>query len=166
MPVNVRDIGGTSRDKQGQGRDKQEEDRDKQGQAGTAPFCHCLSLSDPACPYLSLFVPACPCLSMLVPICPCLSLYVCTFVATFALPKHFPLQMIITVFISMNKVTLTLLEKATVPMHVNLVFNFFSLFYFWSCFLDNPCIHPNSSIVVIDFTKGSTWFLSNFVLLA
>ena len=79
MPVNARDIGGTSMDKQGQGRDKQEEGRDKQGQAGTAPFSPCLSLSDPACPCPSLLVPVflvCPCLSLSVPVC----LYICRYI--------------------------------------------------------------------------------------
>ena len=89
MPVNARDMAGTSRDKQGQG-------RDKQGQTGTAPVCPCLSLH----------------------------------VSTFAIPAFFLLQMISTVFIGMNIVTLTLLAKATVSMHAKLMFNFFSVLYF------------------------------------
>ena len=66
----------------------------------------------------------------------------------------------ITVFIAMNIVTLTFLAKATVPMHANLVFNFF-----FTCHLTSSItlsFNPNSSILVINMTKGSTWFLEDF----
>ena len=79
MPVNGRDMAGTSRDKQGQSgtiRDKAGTNREKQGQTGTAPFCPCLSLPVLAGPCLSLSVPVCPCMSLLVLVCPCLSLSV------------------------------------------------------------------------------------------
>ena len=105
MPVNARDKqdrAGISRDKQGQG-------SDKQGKAGTSRDIPFLSLLVPTCLCLSMLVPACPCLSLSVPGCPCLSLYV----STFAIPSCLPLQMNITVFISMNIVTLTLLAKDT-----------------------------------------------------
>ena len=118
MPVNARDSPGTSRDRQGQG-------SDKQGQTGTFPFCHCLSLLVPVCPCLSPLVFVCPCMSLSVPVCPCLSLYGSKFI----IPSCLPLQMNIAVFISMNIVTLTFLAKRTVPMHANLVFNFFFTFH-------------------------------------
>ena len=111
-PVNARDMAGTGRDKAGT-------NRDKQGQARIAPFCPCLSLLVLVCPCLSLLVlvrpclsrsvPFCLCLSPIVPVCPCRSL-----------------QMIISVFMSINIVTLTLFSKATVPMHANLMLNHFS----------------------------------------
>ena len=139
MPVNVRDSAGTRRDKQGQSGTRQGQtgkNRDKLGQPLSVPACPCLSLPVLACPCLSLSVPVCPCLSLSVhvypclslsfPVCPCLSLYV----SRFAIPAFLPLQTIITVFISMNMVTLTWLAKATVPMHANLLFNFFSRLYF------------------------------------
>ena len=57
-----------------------------QRQAGTVPFCpclslpvpicaclSCLSLSVPVCPCVSLSAPVCPFLSLSVPVCPCLS---------------------------------------------------------------------------------------------
>ena len=132
-PVNVRYRAGTRRDKQGQDRDKQGQGRNKQGQqgqTGTVPFCPCLSLLVHVCPCLSLSVLfyACmilhdpvspcpsltvlvsPCLSLRVLVCPCLSRYV----TTFALPAFLPLNMNITVFLSMKIVTLTLLVKAVV----------------------------------------------------
>ena len=160
MPVSARDRAGTSMDKQGQGRDKQGQgraNRDKQEQAGTNRDSPCPSLSVLVCPGLSLSVPVCPCLSVCVLVCPCLSLYV----STFAIPSCLPLQMIITVFISMILVTLTLLAKDTVQMHANLVFNFFFTFHLASSI--NLSFNPNSSILVINITKGSTWFLSSFV---
>ena len=110
--------------------------RDKQGQTGTFPLCPFMSLLVPVCPCLFMLVPACPCLSLSVPVCPFLSLSVtaCLYICyTF---------MNITVFISMNIVTLTFLAKGTVQMYANLVFNF------------SPC-----------FLKGSsTRFLSSLVL--
>ena len=119
-----------SRDKRGRG-------RDKQGETGTFPFGPCLSLLVPVCPCLSLLVLVCPCMSLSVLVCPCLSLYV----STFAIPSCLPLQMNITVLISMNIVTLTYLAKGAVPMHENLVL--FNLLYFSSCFLNNSFIQSN-----------------------
>ena len=131
MPGTAEGQAGT---KQGNSRDKQLQDRDKQGQAGIFPFCPCLSLLVPVCPCLSLSVhacsslslsvPVCPCLSLSVLVCPCLSLYI----SIFAKPSCLPLQMNITVFISINIVTLTFLAKATVQLHANLVLNFFYTF--------------------------------------
>ena len=115
IPVNARDSPVASRDKQEQGRDK----RDKQGQSGTFPFCPCLSLLVSVCPCLSLLV--CPFMSLSVLVCLCLSLYV----SSFAIPSCLPLQMNKTVFISMTIVTLTFLTKGIVPIHANLVCNFF-----------------------------------------
>ena len=137
MPVNARNMTGTSRDRQGQGRDKQGQGRDKHGQAGTNrdspflsllvllfPVCPCLSLPVPVCPCMSLsvpvrpYLPVCPCLSLPVPACPCLSLSVpvwpCLYiffpyVSTFAKPAYFPLQMNITIFIRTNIIRFTLL---------------------------------------------------------
>ena len=119
---------------QGQAGTKQNQSRDKagtrQGQAGTFPFCPCLSLVVPDCLCLSLLVLVRPCLSLSVLFCPCLSLYV----STFAIPSCLPMQMTITVFISMNLFKLTFLAEAKVPMHANLVFNLFFTFLF--CFLN------------------------------
>ena len=143
---------------QGQPRDKQGQGRDKQGQAGTFPFCPCLSLLVPVCPCLSLLVLVCPCMSLYVLICPCLSLYV----STFAIPSCLPLQMNITVFISMNIVTLTFLAKGTVPKYANLVFNFFFAFHLASSI--TLSFNTNISILVINITEGSTWFQSSFFL--
>ena len=64
-------------------------------------------------------------------------------------------------FISMNIVTLTFLAKAIVPMHANHIFNFFLIFHLASSI--TLSFNPNSSILVINITKGSTWFLSSFV---
>ena len=113
MPNNARDRAGTSRDKQGQGRDKQGQGRYKQVQTGTTPFCLCLYGLVPVCLCLSLSVPVCPCLSLSVIVSTCVSLYV----YTFAIPAILPLQMIFTVFVSVNIVKVTLLAKATVQMH-------------------------------------------------
>ena len=114
---------GTSRDTQGQtrtSRDKAWTSRDKQGHSLSVPACPYLSLSVPACSCLSLSDPVCPCLSLSVLVSPCLSLYV----SNFDIPSCLPLQMNINVFISMNIVTLTVFEKATVSMHAHLVYNF------------------------------------------
>ena len=113
MPGTGQGQSGTSSNKQGQSRDKQ-----GQGQTGKFSFCLFLSLFVPACLCLSLLVPVCPCLSMLVHASPCLSLSVP--VCLYILYTCLPLQMNITVFISMNIVTLTFLAKATVPMHAQL----------------------------------------------
>ena len=141
MPGTAQGQAGTSRDKQGQAGTS----RDKQGQTGTFPFVR-------ACPFLSLSVHACPCLSLYVPVCPCLSLYV----SIFAIPSCLPLQVNIKVFISMNIVTLTFLAKGTVPMHANLVFNFFFTFHLASLITLslNPNFGPKPNI-----TEGSTVFL-------
>ena len=157
MSVNAKATAGTSRDKTGT-------NRDRQGQAETFSVCSCLSLLVPVCPCLSMLVPAYPCLSpsvpvdpcpsLSVPFCPCLSLYVSSFASCL------PLQMNITIFISMNTVTLTFLAKATVLVNANLVFNFFFNIYFASS--KTLLFNPNSSILVINITKGSTWFLLNF----
>ena len=136
-----------SRDKQGQSRDKAVTNSDKQGQTRKFPFCSCLSLS----------VPVCPCMYLIVLVCPCLSLYVSTFV----IPSCLPMQMNITVFISINIVTLTFIAKATAPMHAKLVFNFLFTFHLAS---STPLsFNQNSSILVINITKGFTWFLSSLV---
>ena len=62
----------------------------------------------------------------------------------------------------MNIVTPTFLAKATVPMVANLVFNFFFTFHLDSSI--TLSFNPNSSILGINITKGSTWFLSCFVV--
>ena len=121
MPVNAWDSAGTSREKQGQSRDKAGTNRDKQGQAGTFPFCPCLSLLVPVHPCLAMLVPACPCLSLSVPVCPCLSmsvnvcLYICYTLMSTPADEY-------KVFISMTLVKLTFLSKVTVPIHANHVF--------------------------------------------
>ena len=161
MAVNARDSAGTSRDKQGQAgksRDKAGTNRDKQGKTRTFPFCPCLSLLVPVCPYLSLLVLVCLCMSLSALVCPCLSLYV----STFAIPLSLPLQMNITVLISMNIVTLTFLAKGTVPMHENFIFNFFFTFHLASSI--TLSFNPNSSILVINITEGSTAFHSIFIV--
>ena len=137
MPGTGQGQAGTSRDKAGTDRDTAGTNRDKQGHPGTAPFCPCLSLFVPVCPCLFLFVLVWACLSLSVFVCPCLFLYV----STFAIPAFLPLEMISTVFSSMNIVTLTLLAKATVLMHAFLTINFFSLLYFLPCFLNKSLIH-------------------------
>ena len=132
---------GQSRDKQGQAGTSRQ-GRDKQGHSLSVPDCPFLSLSLLACPSLPLSVPVCPCLPFSVPVCPCLSFFcpcmslsvlfcpcVSLYVSTFAIPSCLPLQMNITVFISMYIVTLTFLAKGTVPMHANLVFNLFLTFH-------------------------------------
>ena len=68
----------------------------------------------------------------------------------------------IAVFISINIVTLTFLAKGTVPMHENLVFNFFFTFHLASSI--TLSFNPNSSIIVIDIIEGYTWFLIIFFL--
>ena len=141
MPGTAQGQAGTSRDKVGTSRDMAGTNRDKQGQTGTFPFCPCLSLSVPVGPCLSLLVLVCSCLSLSVPVCPCLALSVLVcpclslYVSTFALASCQPLQMNITVFISMNIVTLTFLANATLPMHAKLFFK--HLLYFSYCFLNN-----------------------------
>ena len=166
---------GQRRDKQGQAGTKQGQSgtgqgqtgtiRDKQGHVLSVPTCPCLSMLVPACPCLSLSVPVCPCLSL--PVCPCLSLSVpvcpclflsalvcfCLFlyVSTFAIPSCQPLHMNIRVFISINIVTLTFLQKATVPMHAKHVFNFFFTFHRASSITSS--FNPNSSILVINLKK-------------
>ena len=127
MPVNARDIAGTSRDKAGTNKDKAGTNkdkagtnRDKQGQSLSVRACPCLSLSVPDCPYRSLSVLVCPCQSLSVLVSPCLSLYV----YTFAIPAFLPLQMIFTDFISVNIGTVTWIAKATVEYI--LIFIFFS----------------------------------------
>ena len=149
MPVNAKDSPGTSRDKRGQG-------RDKQGHSLSEPACPYLSLSVHAFPCVSLSVHVCPYLSLSVLVCPCLSLYV----SLFAICSCLPLQMIITVFISMTIVTLTFLTTGTVPMHANLVFNFFFTVHLASSI--TLSFNSNSSILVINITESSTWFLSSF----
>ena len=112
----------------------------------------------PACPCLSLYVHVRHCLSLSVPVCPCLSLYV----STFAIPSCLPLQMNITVFITMNINTLTILSKGTVPTPANFVFNFFCTFHLVSSI--TLSFNPNSYILVINITGGFIWFLSSFFL--
>ena len=148
MPVIAGDsAAGTSRDKAGTRQWQTVTNRDKHGQTRKFPFCSCLSLS----------VPVCPCMSLIVLVCPTLSLYVSTFV----IPSCLPMQMNITVFISINIVTLTFIAKATAPMHAKLVFNFFFTFHLAS---STPLsFNQNSSILVINITKGFTWFLSSLV---
>ena len=125
----------------------------RQGQTGTFPLCPYLSLLFPVCPALYLLVLVCPYLSLSYLVGPCLSMYV----STLAIPSCLPLELNITVFIGMNRVTLTFLAKATVPMHANLVCNFFFTFYFASSITHS--FKPNSSILVINITNGSIWFL-------
>ena len=50
--------------------------------------------------------------------------------------------------------TLTLLAKANVPMHGNLLFNFFSLLYFWSYCFNNPFIQSEQFFSSDLFHKG------------
>ena len=158
MPGTAQGQAGTSRDKAGIMQGQTGTSRDKKEQTGAFPFCPCLSLLFSVCPCLSMLVPACPCLSLSVPVCTCLSLSV----STFAIPSCLPLQMNTTVFISMILVTLTFLPKATVQMHANIDFNLFFTFHLaGSIYLS---FNPKSSILVINITKGSTWFLSSFVL--
>ena len=135
---------GTSRDKQEQGRDNQEHGREKKGQAGTnrdsfffppagpclsllGPASPCLSLTVPVGPCLSLFVPVCPCPSMSVPACPCLSLSVpvCPYIcSTWNAP---PAD-----------------EYHSLPRYEHCLClqkpPFYSLLYFWSCFLNTSFI--------------------------
>ena len=60
-----------------------------QRQAGTVPFCPCLSMHVPVCPHLSLSVHFCPCLSQCVPVCPCVSLLVpVCFCLSLSVPVH------------------------------------------------------------------------------
>ena len=125
MPGKAQGQSGKSRDKQGKSRDNAGTSRDKQGHSPSVPACLYLSLAVAVCSCLSLLVLVCPCLSLSVLVCPCLSL----FVSLFAIPSCLPLQMNITVFISMNIITLTFLSKATVPIHANLVYNFFFTFH-------------------------------------
>ena len=146
MPVNARDSPGTSRDKQG----KAGTSRDKAGKNRG------LSLLVPVCPCLPLLVLVCPCLSLSYLVCPGLSLYA----STLAIISCLPLEMNITVFISMSIFTLTFLAKPIVPMHANSVCNFFFTFHLAS--LITLSVNPNSSILVINIKKGSTWFLSCF----
>ena len=116
--------------------------------------------------FLSLLVRTCPCLSMLVPAYPCLSLYVLVclclslYVHTFAIPSCLPLQMNISVFISMNIVILTFIAKGTVPMHSNLVLNFFFTSHLASSVTRS--FNPSSSIPVLNITEGFTLFLLSF----
>ena len=135
MPVNARDGARTSRDKQGQagiskdkagtGRNKAGTIRDKQGHYISVPAYPYMSLSVPVCPCLTLLFLVRLCLSLSVLVCPCLSLYV----STFTVPSCLPLQMNISVFISIHIVTLNFLAKATVPMHANHIFNSYFTFH-------------------------------------
>ena len=133
---------GQGRDKQGHARTRPGQTVTRQGQTGKSrtyrdsPF---MSLLVPVCPCRYPSVLSCPCLSLSVPVFPCPFLYV----STFAIPEFLLLETTSPVFISSNIVTLTLLEKATVPMHANLMFNFFRLCHFGSCFLNNPFIQSN-----------------------
>ena len=125
MPGTGQGQAGTCKDKARTNSDKagtNREIKDILGQPLYVPACPCLSLSLPVCSCLSLSVLFYPCLSLSVPVC----LNICH--ACISPPGE------------SNIVTLTLLEKATVPMHANLMFNFFSLCHFGSCFLNNPFI--------------------------
>ena len=145
---------GQRRDSAGTRQGQTVTNRDKQGHSLSIPACPCLSLSVPVCPWFSLLVLFCPCLSLSVPVFPCMSLHL--------LYLHvYPLQMNITIFISMNIFTLTFLSKTTVPMLAHLVFNFFYTFNL-ACSI-TISFNPNSSILVINITKGFTWFLSSLV---
>ena len=95
--------------------------RDKQGQSLSVPACPCLSLSFPACPCLSLSVHVCP-LSLSVP--------VCLFIGHTCISPADEYHSIIIV-------TLTLLTKATVLVHPNLILNLIFLIFFWFCSLNN-----------------------------
>ena len=160
MPGTWQGHAGTSKDQQGPGRDKQGQGRDKQGQPLSVPAWRCLSLAVPACPCLSLSVPAClsmsvranPCLSMSVPVCPCLSL--CALVC----PCLYP-SVPVCLYIGYTSISppaddyhslhrfehssIAFACKSTVPMHANIMFNFFSLLFFWSCFLNNTFIQSD-----------------------
>ena len=148
MPVNARDSAGTSRVKAGTRQGQTEISRDKQGYS---LFCPCLSLSFPVCPCLSLLVLFCPCLSLSVPLC----LYNCfTFMSS---PTdeynslhqyehsyiYFPCKCHCSNSCKLFFLTSSLL--ALLASSIPLSFN------------------PNSSFLVIDITKASTWFLSSFV---
>ena len=116
MPVNARDMAGTSKDKAGTNRDKAGTNRDLSLFFHACPFF-------PAYPCLFLIVLVRPCRSLSALVGPCLSINV----STFAIPAFLPLQTISTVFISMNMGTLTLLAKPIIPMREMFLINFFRL---------------------------------------
>ena len=151
MPVNARDSTGASRDKQGQTGTS----RDKQGQTGTNRDNLFLSLLVPACPCLSMSVHACPCLSLSVPVRPCLSLsvpvclFICyTFMST-PTDEYNSLYQYEHSYIDFPC-------KSQIYYAYKPCFNL--LLYFSSWFLNN------SSILVINITKGPTLFFFNFFL--
>ena len=155
MPVIARDKAGTSRDKQGQGRDKQGQGRDKQGQTGPNRDSPLLSVLVGACPCLSLFVLVCPCLSLSVPVSPCLSLslplclYICyTCISCPADDFH-----------SHHQCEYSNSDFAF-KSHCSNASSFLSSSVFFNLDLSssvNLSFNPNSSILVIYFTKGSTF---------
>ena len=120
-------------------RDNARTSREKQRKAGSNRDSHYLSRLVPACPCLYPSVSPCLCLSLSVLVYPCLSLYVSTYFYIFLL------QMKIIVFLSMNKVTLISLVKATDHMHANLVLNPSFFFTFDLAFSRTLSFIPNSS---------------------
>ena len=130
----------------------------RQGQTGTNRDIPFLSLLVPTCPCLSLLVPACPCLSLYVPVCPCLSMVVpvCLYICYNFMPTP------ADEYNSLHQYEHSYVDfplKGTIPMQANLVFNFFTFHLASSIPLS---FNPNSSTLVINITKGSTWFLSIF----
>ena len=157
---------GRPRDKEGQAGTRQGQagtGRDKQGQAGTFHFYPCFSLLFPVCPWLCLLVIVCPCLSLYVPVCPCLSLsvpvclYICyTFMSTPA-DEYNSLHQYEHSYndFPCKKTLFQCLQTLFLPSCL--------LFYLASSI--TLSFNPNNSILVINITKGSTWFLSIFLYL-
>ena len=114
MPATAQGQAGTSRDKARTSKDK----------TGTFPFCACLCLLVPTCPCMSMLVPVCPCLSLSVLVCPCMSLSV-------LVCPCLSLYVSVDEYNSRHQYEYSyILAKTTVPMHANLILNFFFTFVF------------------------------------
>ena len=141
-----------------QPRDKQGQARTMQGQTGTSRDIPYLSLLVPTCPFLSMLVPACPCLSLYVPVCPCLSLsvLVCPCMSLHWLYHHvYPLHQYEHSYIDFP------CQSHCSNVCKPCFFNFFFITFHQASSI-TLSFNPNSSILVINITKGSTWFLSSF----
>ena len=153
MPGTWQGQAGTSRDKAGTSRDKTGTNRD-------IPFP---SLFVPACPYLSLSVRACPCLSLSVPVCPCLSLSVPVCLYIWYTLMSTPADEYNSLHQQYEHSYIDFHWKihCSNAMHANHVFNFILTFHLVSSI--TLSFNPNSYILVMNITKGSTWFLSIFL---
>ena len=122
--------------------------------------CPCLSLSVPACPYLSLSVPFCPYLSLSVPFCRCLSLsvtlclYIC-YNCIFHPADDFHC-------LHQCKYSNSYFARKSHCLNGSSCLTSSVFFNFDISSSITLSFNPNSSILVIYFTKGSTFLYFKF----